>query len=280
MDDVRKIARVIEPMETMDGAGVRLRRSIATPVLDYLDPFLLLDHFGSDDPEEYIAGFPMHPHRGIETVTYMLDGVVAHRDTMGHAGEVGPGDIQWMSAGGGLQHEEMPRIRKGRLEGFQLWVNLPAKLKMSKPSYQEIGDRKIPEVAHGNAKIRVVAGKVGDVEGAIADIAANPTYLDVTLPRKETFAYPVPRGHAAFAYVFRGEAVIDGRPIPAPKLVVFSDGDSVSLRAGEEGARFLLVSGRPLNEPVARYGPFVMNTRGEIEQALSDLRRGCFEWRG
>lgn len=280
MENVRKIAGVVEPMETMDGAGVRLRRSIATPVLDYLDPFLLLDHFGSDDPDEYIAGFPMHPHRGIETVTYMLDGVVRHRDTMGHAGEVGPGDIQWMSAGGGLQHEEMPQIRKGRLEGFQLWVNLPAKLKMSRPSYQEAADRTIPEVAHGNAKIRVVAGKVGDVDGAIADIAANPTYLDVDLPGKELFEYPVPRGHAAFAYVFRGEAVIDGRSVAAPKLVVFADGDSVSIRAGAEGTRFLLVSGKPLNEPVARYGPFVMNTREEIGQALSDLRRGCFEWRG
>jgi redox-sensitive bicupin YhaK (pirin superfamily) len=279
MENVRKIAGVVEPMETTDGAGVRLRRSIATPVLDYLDPFLLLDHFGSDDPDEYIAGFPMHPHRGIETVTYMLDGVVRHRDTMGHAGEVGPGDIQWMSAGGGLQHEEMPQVRKGRLEGFQLWVNLPAKLKMSKPSYQEVGDRTIPEIAHGNAKIRIVAGKVGDVEGAIADIAANPTYLDVTLPGKELFEYPAPRGHAVFTYVFRGEAVIDGRPIPSPKLVVFSDGDSVSIRAGADGTRFLLVSGKPLNEPVARYGPFVMNTREEIGQALSDLRRGCFEWR-
>jgi redox-sensitive bicupin YhaK (pirin superfamily) len=275
----RKIDRVIDPMETMDGAGVRLRRSIATPVLDYLDPFLLLDHFGSDDPDDYIAGFPMHPHRGIETVTYMLDGVVAHRDTMGHAGEVGAGDIQWMSAGGGLQHEEMPQIRKGRLEGFQLWVNLPADLKMSKPSYQEVASAKIPEVEHGNARIRVVAGQIDGLKGAITDIAANPTYLDVSVPAKETFDYPVPRGHAAFAYVFRGEAVVEDRPIRAPHLVVFSDGDSVVVRAGEEGARFLLVSGKPLHEPVARYGPFVMNTRGEIEQALTDLRRGCFEWR-
>jgi redox-sensitive bicupin YhaK (pirin superfamily) len=275
----RKIDRVIDPMETMDGAGVRLRRSIATPVLDYLDPFLLLDHFGSDDPDDYIAGFPMHPHRGIETVTYMLDGVVAHRDTMGHAGEVGAGDIQWMSAGGGLQHEEMPQIRKGRLEGFQLWVNLPADLKMSKPSYQEVASAKIPEVEHGNARIRVVAGQIDGLKGAITDIAANPTYLDVSLPAKETFDYPVPRGHAAFAYVFRGEVVVEDRPIRAPRLVVFSDGDSVVVRAGEEGARFLLVSGKPLHEPVARYGPFVMNTRGEIEQALTDLRRGCFEWR-
>jgi redox-sensitive bicupin YhaK (pirin superfamily) len=267
-------------METTDGAGVRLRRSIATPVLDYLDPFLLLDHFGSDDPDDYIAGFPMHPHRGIETVTYMLDGVVRHRDTMGHAGEVGAGDIQWMSAGGGLQHEEMPQIRKGRLEGFQLWVNLPRELKMSKPNYQEVAAGRIPEVEHGNARIRIVAGQIDGLKGAITDIAANPTYLDVALPAGETFDYPVPRGHAAFAYVFRGEAVIDERPIRAPRLVVFSDGDSVVLRAGEEGARFLLVSGKPLHEPVARYGPFVMNTRGEIEQALSDLHRGCFEWRG
>lgn len=276
----RRIDRMITPMETTDGAGVRLRRSIATPTLDYLDPFLLLDHFGSDDPDEYIAGFPMHPHRGIETVTYMLDGVVRHRDTMGHAGEVGAGDIQWMSAGGGLQHEEMPQIRKGRLEGFQLWVNLPANLKMSKPQYQEVASGKIPEVEHENARIRIVAGQIGDSPGAISDIAANPTYLDVTVPAKEKFEYPVPAGHAAFAYVFRGAAIVDDRRIVAPRLVVFSDGDAVALHAGEEGARFLLVSGKPLNEPVARYGPFVMNTRGEIEQALSDLRRGCFEWRG
>jgi redox-sensitive bicupin YhaK (pirin superfamily) len=279
-ETTRKIDRVIDPMETTDGAGVRLRRSIATPTLDYLDPFLLLDHFGSDDPDEYIAGFPMHPHRGIETVTYMLEGVVRHRDTMGHAGEVGAGDIQWMSAGGGLQHEEMPQIRKGRLEGFQLWVNLPAELKMSRPNYQEVAAGKIPLVEHDRATIRVVAGKIGDVDGAIADIAANPTYLDVTLPRNEKFEYPVPRGHASFAYLFRGEATIDGRLVRSPRLVVFGDGDSVVVHAGGEGVRFLLVSGKPLNEPVARYGPFVMNTRGEIEQALSDLRRGCFEWRG
>jgi redox-sensitive bicupin YhaK (pirin superfamily) len=278
--EIRKAARVIDPTATMDGAGVKLRRSIATPTLDYVDPFLLLDHFGSDNPDDYIAGFPMHPHRGIETVTYILDGVVRHRDTMGHAGEIGSGDIQWMTAGGGIQHEEMPQVRRGKLEGFQLWVNLPAKLKMTRPRYQEVASGKIPEIEHGNARIRVVAGRVGDVAGAVTEIAADPSYLDVLLPAGEKFEYPVPRGHSAFVYVFRGEAAIGETLARSPGLVVLGDGDLVSVRAGADGARFLLVSGKPLHEPVARYGPFVMNTRREIEQALADLQSGTFEWRG
>lgn len=275
----RTVARVLNPMPTMDGAGVKLRRSIATPMLDYLDPFLLLDHFGSDNPDDYIAGFPMHPHRGIETVTYMLEGVVRHRDTMGHAGEIGAGDIQWMTAGGGIQHEEMPQIRSGKLEGFQLWVNLPARQKMSKPRYQEVAAGKIPVVAHGNAEIRVVAGRVDDVPGAVTEIAADPRYLDVILPKGELFEYPVPRGQAAFLYLFRGEASVGPTAASSPALLILSDGDSVAVKAGAGGARFLLVSGMPLNEPVARYGPFVMNTRREIEQALEDLRHGTFEWK-
>ena len=275
----RSIARLIEPQAVSDGAGVRLKRSIAGAALDYLDPFLLLDHFGSDNPEDYIAGFPMHPHRGIETVTYMHSGVVEHRDSLGHAGAIGAGDVQWMTAGRGILHEEMPQLRGGHLSGFQLWVNLPARLKMTAPRYQEVGAAQIPEIRRPDGTlIRVIAGRVGGVQGAVKEIAADPTYLDVVMPANASFEQPVARGHTAFAYVYAGEARLDaaGGMVPAPKLVVFGDGDAVSVQAGMQGLKLLLVSGKPLNEPVARYGPFVMNTAEEIRQTLMELRNGTF----
>ena len=279
----RKVAQVIQPESTSDGAGVKLKRSIATQTLDYLDPFLLFDHFGSENPDDYIAGFPMHPHRGIETVTYMLAGAVKHRDSSGNAGIIRAGDVQWMTAGGGIMHEEMPQLEGGHLDGFQLWVNLPARLKMTKPRYQEIASPDIPAVERENGvRIRVIAGAVDEVRGSVKEIAADPTYLDISVPADTSFAHPVPKGHTAFAYVFAGAGAFgvgpdeDGKQVTAPRLVVFGDGDEVRLRASADGVRFLLISGKPLNEPIARYGPFVMNTEEEIEQALLDLRRGTF----
>ena len=287
----RRVARVIEPQPVVEGAGVRLRRSIGGRDLDYLDPFLLLDHFESDDPNDYLAGFPLHPHRGIETVTYMLTGEVDHKDTIGNAGTIGPGDVQWMTAGGGLMHEEMPRPREGKMGGFQLWVNMPAKLKMSRPRYREVVDASIPVVERPDGtRIRVVAGRCDEVQGPVTEIYADPEYLDVELAAGADFVQPVPRGHAAFAYVFRGEGELgaasdlgyrgdlEGSLVQAPGLVVFDDGDQVRVRAYDSPVRFLLVSGAPLGEPVARYGPFVMNTREEIEQALDDLHAGTFIW--
>jgi redox-sensitive bicupin YhaK (pirin superfamily) len=279
----RKVARVIQPQATSDGAGVKLKRSIATRELDYLDPFLLFDHFGSENSDDYIAGFPMHPHRGIETVTYMLAGAVKHRDSSGNSGIIRAGDVQWMTAGGGIMHEEMPQLEGGRLDGFQLWVNLPARVKMTKPRYQEVSADDIPAVERENGvRIRVIAGTVGDVAGSVKEIAADPTYLDISVPAKTSFAHPIPAGHTAFAYVFDGEArfgitnVDDGERVTAPRLVVFDDGEEVRINALGDGVRFLLISGKPLNEPIARYGPFVMNTEEEIEQALLDLRIGTF----
>jgi redox-sensitive bicupin YhaK (pirin superfamily) len=289
----RTVERVITPQTVLEGAGVRLRRSIATPALDYVDPFLLFDHFGSDEPSDYMAGFPWHPHRGIETVTYMLAGEVDHRDSIGNAGRIGPGDVQWMTAGGGIMHEEMPRPGPDRrMGGFQLWVNLPAALKMSHPRYQDLGAAEIPEVRRDDGVvIRVVAGEVDGVRGAVTEIYAEPEYLDVSLPGGARFVQPVPRGHAALAYAFEGEGrfgvagdlgyrgELDGVLLAAPELAVFGDGDEVRVEAGPSPVRFLLVSGRPLNEPIARYGPFVMNTREELQIALRDLQGDAFVWR-
>ncbi len=279
----RKVTRVIQPEVTSDGAGVKLKRSIATGTLDYLDPFLLFDHFGSENSEDYIAGFPMHPHRGIETVTYMLAGAVKHRDSSGNAGIIRAGDVQWMTAGGGIMHEEMPQLEGGRLDGFQLWVNLPARLKMTRPRYQEIVSQDIPSVVlESGVRIRVIAGTVGDVRGSVKEIAADPTYLDISVPANTSVTHPIPKGHTAFAYVFAGEGFLGitaddaGKQVTAPRLVVFADGDQAQIRASENSVRFLLISGKPLNEPIARYGPFVMNTEEEIEEALLDLRRGTF----
>jgi hypothetical protein len=279
--DPRSIARLIEPQPVIEGAGVRLKRSIGTRVLDYVDPFLLFDHFGSDDPADYLAGFPMHPHRGIETVTYMLEGRVHHRDTLGNAGDLGAGDVQWMTAGGGIMHEEMPQPVLGRMSGFQLWVNLPARMKMMKPRYQDVLSAKIPEVVRQDGtRIRVIAGSVDGTQGAVRDIVAEPSYLDVSMGPDRSFTQPVARGHAAFAYVFEGSGFFGGEAegglVAATRLVLFGDGDRVQVHTAAGPVRFLLISGKPLAEPISRYGPFVMNTRQEIEEALRDLRNGTF----
>jgi redox-sensitive bicupin YhaK (pirin superfamily) len=279
----RKIDTLIEPEPVTEGAGVRLKRSIATRKLDYLDPFLLLDHFASTDPRDYEAGFPLHPHRGIETVTYVLRGEVHHKDTLGNSGRIGAGDVQWMTAGRGIMHEEMPQVRPEGIAGFQLWVNLPAKLKMAKPRYQDIRSSEIPEIKkEGGARILVITGTVDGASGPVTGIAANPVYLDVFVPAHASFIQPIERGHTAFAYVFEGEAQFagaekeDGTLVSHPRLVVLGDGDYVKVVTGATPVRFLLVSGKPLREPIARYGPFVMNTQEEIEQTLQELREGTF----
>ena len=276
----RKVQHIIVPQPVIEGAGVKLKRSIGTRMLDYLDPFLLLDHFASNDPADYQAGFPFHPHRGIETVTYLLRGQVDHRDSIGNSGSIGAGDVQWMTAGGGIMHEEMPQPGPEGIDGFQLWVNLPAKLKMSRPRYQGVLANEIPEVQTGVATVRVITGSVDGVDGPVKGIAADPTYLDASLPPNSSFTHQIPRGQTAFAYVFDGEASFDGggERIKHTRLIVFGDGDYVNVRTKDISVRFLLVSGNPLNEPIARYGPFVMNTRDEIERALRDLRDGTFVW--
>lgn len=225
----------------------------------------------------------MHPLRGIETVTYMLAGAVQHRDSLGNEGSIEAGDVQWMTAGGGIMHEEMPQPSQGKMAGFQLWVNLPARLKMTQPRYQEIAAELIPEITgEDGVTIWVIAGVVDGIRGPVTEIAADPAYLDVSMPASGSFAHPIERGHAAFAYVFEGEGIFgiadegEGEIVGHPKLIVFDDGDHVAVRTSDRPVRFLLVSGRPLNEPIARYGPFVMNTRAEIEQALRDLREGTF----
>jgi len=283
MSRPRVIQQIIEPQPVTEGAGVHLQRTFPSSALDYLDPFLLLDDFSSDNPDDYIAGFPMHPHRGIETVTYMLEGVVRHRDTLGNSGTIGAGDVQWMTAGGGIMHEEMPEQTQGRLAGFQLWVNLPARHKMMPPRYQDISATQIPETTtDSGVKIRVVTGQVGDQQGPVADIVVQPLYLDITMPPGSSFTQPIEPDHTAFAYLFEGTASfgadVQGKTheIAASKLVIWGDGECVEVQTSTRGARFLLIAGQPLHEPIARYGPFVMNTRQEILQALEDLRNDTF----
>jgi redox-sensitive bicupin YhaK (pirin superfamily) len=278
----RGLKEIVVPVAASDGAGVRLKRSIATQTLDHLDPFFLFDHFGSENADDYVAGFPMHPHRGIETITYMLDGSVSHRDSLGNSGVIGAGDVQWMTAGSGILHEEMPRVGPRSLDGFQIWVNLPRKLKMTAPRYQDVPSARIPEVVRSDgARARVVAGHVDGVQGAVREIFADPTYLDVALPAGRTFEQPVPRGHTAILYVYQGEVAIggasagQGTAVPSPRLAILKDGDVVRVHAASP-ARFLLLSAQPLHEPYVRWGPFVMNTREEVAQALQELREGTF----
>jgi redox-sensitive bicupin YhaK (pirin superfamily) len=277
----RKVINIVEPQTVLEGAGVRLKRSIATATLDNLDPFLLFDHFGSKDPADYIKGFPMHPHRGIETVTYMIQGAVNHKDSLGNSGSISSGDVQWMTSGGGIMHEEMPQPGRDEMIGFQLWVNLPARLKMCRPRYQDISANQIPLVARADGvKIRVIAGEADGVCGPVTGIEADPIYLDITVPQQGEYKHPIERGHTAFAYVFEGQGQfgsgVDKKSINHPRLVELGDGDYVAVKTAAQDVRFLLVSGKPLNEPIARYGPFVMNTGEEIQQALEDLRNGTF----
>ena len=277
----RAVAQVVTPTPVVEGAGVHLRRSIGTPRLDHLDPFLLLDHFESADRADYEAGFPYHPHRGIETVTIVRKGQVRHGDSLGHSGTIGAGDIQWMTSGSGILHEEMPQVRPEGIGGLQLWLNLPAREKMSRPKYRDLEASALSETKTADgALVRAIAGEVagGRVVGPVEGLAVAPKFVDVTLPAGTAFREPVPRGHTAFAYVDQGDVRFgqEQKSVHAPALVIFGDGDVVEAAAGAEGGRFLLAAARPLNEPIARYGPFVMNTRAEIEQTLADLRSGRF----
>jgi quercetin 2,3-dioxygenase len=278
MKNLRKIERVIDPEYVIEGAGVLLRRSIAPRRSNEFDPFLLFDHFAFNDPKEGpIKGFPTHPHRGIETVTYMLEGSVRHRDSLDNMGSIGAGDVQWMTSGRGILHEEMPqRSSDGNIYGFQLWVNLPSHLKMSTPRYQEVSDQTIPVVEKNGAKIRLVAGNVEGITGPVTEIAASPLYMDVQLPAGSEWLQAVPTGHTAVAYVFEGEAVFGESTIEAVKMVKFADGDHVRVVTENSPVRFMLMAGAPFGEPIVPYGPFVMNTEQEIYDAIADLRRGTF----
>jgi hypothetical protein len=270
----RTIRQRVPAYEVTEGAGVTVHRSIGTPALRNLDPFLLLDHFGSDNPDEYIAGFPDHPHRGFITFTYMLDGHMQHRDSMGNQGELKPGGVQWMKAASGVIHSEMPRQTNGLMRGFQLWINLPAREKMSDPAYQEFSSAAIPEVALEAGRVRVLAGEFKGTRGVIEDPSTDVLYLDVALPANAAFSLPLDEARHAFVYVFEGSARLAGGDLAKHTLAVLGSGDTVNITAGAEGARFILVAGRPIGEPVVQVGPFVMNSREEIEQAMADYRDG------
>ncbi|MEO6967788.1 MAG: pirin family protein [Rhodanobacteraceae bacterium] len=274
----RSVTRRVRGIPTSDGAGVKLTRVIGQRALGMLDPFLLLDEFGSDAATDYIAGFPNHPHRGFETVTYMLDGRMRHRDNQGNSGLLEPGSVQWMTAGRGIVHSEMPEQDHGLMRGFQLWVNLPATDKLAAPRYQDIVAEKIPEVKPvTGVRVRVVAGELFGVRGPINGIATDPVYLDVALAPNARIGIPIPQAHNAFVYMFEGDTVqIAGEKLSRGELGVLSQGDSVSLSAGDSPARVLVVAGKPLNEPIARHGPFVMNTPEQIVQAMQDYQAGKF----
>ena len=278
MSKIRPIKELIEPQYVMEGAGVLLRRSIAPKVSNLFDPFLLFDHFAFNDPVEGpIRGFPMHPHRGIETVTYLLTGSVNHRDSLGNSGRIGPGDVQWMTAGGGILHEEMPkRGEDGSIYGFQLWVNLPAAQKMNRPRYQGVEAATIPSASGAGWQARVVAGEVAGVRGPVTEIAANPLYFEVAMEPGATFRSPVPETHTLLTYVFEGQAQFGGEEVAAVKMATFGPGDQFEVQTRESPVRFMLIAGAPFREPIAPYGPFVMNTMEEIQQALTDLRNGTF----
>ena len=279
----RTLQRVIESQLTSDGAGVKLRRSLGSTQFARLDPFLMLDEFSSFDPNDYIARFPSHPHRGFETVTYLLDGHMLHEDHLGHRGDLKSGAVQWMSAGRGIIHSEMPQQEKGRMRGFQLWINLPAREKMKPASYRDIDPSEIPAVdLPGGGRAKVIAGTLQladrSVPGPIQGLSTDPLYLDVELPARGAFSHPINSEYNAFIYVFEGGASV-GPAGAAKELATHSGGalargDQVEVSAGANGARFLLLAGRPLGEPVVQYGPFVMNTREEIEQAIRDYQSG------
>jgi redox-sensitive bicupin YhaK (pirin superfamily) len=279
--ETRRVRSVVKSRATIEGAGVHLQRAIGWGPPEQYDPFLLLDDFRSDQPDHYLAGFPWHPHRGMETITYVLRGEVEHRDSLGNRGVIAAGDVQWMNAGSGIVHQEMPKGEaSGAMYGFQLWANLPAANKMLEPRYQEILAKEIPEVTEASGTtIKIIAGSVDGVTGPVRDVAINPEYLDITVPPRASFTHPTPRGHTVFAYVIGGKGVFDSehhRALGDGQLVLFDDGDNVSVAADAEAVRFLLVSGKPIREPIAWRGPIVMNTQEELRIAFEELDRGTF----
>lgn len=270
----RGLTSVVPSQPTVDGAGVRLRRALGHGALPLLDPFLLLDQFKSDQPNDYLAGFPEHPHRGFETVTYMLDGAMEHRDSVGNQGRLGPGAAQWMTAGRGIVHSEMPKQERGLMWGYQLWVNLPAARKMIPPRYQDIAPGGVPEILNDDGKIRLVAGQVGTARGPVSGIDVDPVFLDSTLHQGATLRHVVPSRHTAFLLVIDGAVQVEGREVREGEVGVLSTGDQVVVRGAAGGGRVLFFAARPLGEPVARRGPFVMNTDAELQQAFDDYRSG------
>ncbi|MDQ7246266.1 pirin family protein [Dongia sedimenti] len=271
----RRVVAVIRGVPTSDGAGVKLTRVIGQRALPDLDPFLMLDEFGSEKGADYIGGFPDHPHRGFETVTYMLDGRMRHGDNKGHSGLLVSGSVQWMTAGRGLVHSEMPEQEDGLMRGFQLWINLPAKDKMCEPRYQEYAPEKIPVAAPvAGVSVKVIAGEVAGIKGPIGGVATDPTYLDIALKPGATFSHRLPQDYNAFAYVFEGAAMIGVKELEKSQLAVLSQGDIFTVTADDQPARLILVAGKPLREPVVKYGPFVMNTPEEIHQAIADYQAG------
>jgi redox-sensitive bicupin YhaK (pirin superfamily) len=300
---IRPVKRIVQATPTIEGAGVRLRRAFGFGEASEFDPFLLFDDFRNENPADYLAGFPWHPHRGIETITYVLAGSVNHGDSLGNRGSLAAGDVQWMTAGSGILHQEMPQgDQHGRMHGFQLWANLPASLKMTTPRYQDVSSADVPEVVDDDGtRVRVVCGTFWGATGPVDGIAADPLYLDVSIPPKRRRTLPVETSRHAFAYVFAGSGTFRNASSPRDvktdsvgqanalasitadahetgnrSLVLFDSGDEVTVQGGETGIRFLLVSGKPIGEPVAWYGPMVMNTNEEIQQALAELREGTF----
>jgi quercetin 2,3-dioxygenase len=272
----RKVKKILEQRVTIEGAGVKLKRVLGNDKNSTLDPFLLLDHFGSDNPKDYIKGFPWHPHRGMETVTYMWTGEVEHGDSMGNKGVIKSGNVQWMTAGSGIIHQEMPQKYNGLMQGFQLWVNLPAKKKMIAPKYRGIEKQQIPVLEKDGSKIKVIAGKVDGTEGPVRDLAINIEYFDVELDAGKTFAHDTLRNDTVFAYVVEGSIGIGSKKILQGQCAVLSEGDLVKIGSIGGGARFLFASGEPLNEPVAWRGPIVMNTEEELDKAFEELNSNTF----
>lgn len=275
----RKVERLVQGVQTSDGAGVRLTRVLTQQLQRRLDPFLMLDAFRNENPEDYIGGFPDHPHRGFETVTYMLAGRMRHHDSAGNKGLLGPGCVQWMTAGSGLIHSELPEQADGLMEGFQLWLNLPARDKMSKPHYRDIPSEAIPEfVTPDGVRVRVIAGASHGTTGAVQREQTEPLYLDVHLPAGTQFVQPIPAGHNAFTYTYRGSVSIGGTEVPDRNMALLAnDGGAQLVVRSDAGARTLIIAGKPLGEPIAQYGPFVMNTSEEIQQAMRDYRDGLFD---
>ncbi len=280
MGQVRLIEEVLKSKPTLEGAGVRLKRALGFYQVPMFDPFLLLDDFHSDNPNDYIAGFPWHPHRGIETITYMLHGEVRHGDSLGNSGVIGAGDVQWMTAGSGIIHEEMPERQNGLLWGFQLWANLPASHKMMDPRYRDVQGDTIPEVAVGDvAKVKIICGEVEGVKGPVQDIVTDPEYLDVTVNPHSEFGHSVKLGHTAFAYVISGSGYFDPDKTETygpERVILYGDGDEIVISNEHEPLRFLLISGKPIGEPVAWRGPIVMNTQEELHVAFEEYRNGTF----
>ena len=272
-----EVKKIVKAIQTSDGAGVKLKRSMGVSQLDFIDPFLMFDEFGSENKDDYIAGFPAHPHRGIETVTYMLAGRFRHEDSTGSKGEMGPGSVQWMTAAGGIIHSEMPIMKEGKLHGFQLWVNMPAKLKMSRPSYQNIEPKEIPEFKDKEKKIKIIAGKYENKKGPAKGFV-DPIYLDIELENEKKFNYTLPSSHNVFIYLIYGEIKIGNKvhdKLQNSTLISLTNGDSLKISSAQK-SQFLIIAGKPIGEPIARGGPFVMNTKQEILKAVQDYHSGNF----